>query len=161
MRYTPGQLRDALGLPQETYRHWKKAIAPLRLERGHSPCFTAGDLVAVAALQRLTSDCGLRVSAMSGAAEALFRVCNTSAWPALERGTLVIGVRQGTVRLQPETTEVVAHEPQILLPLRGIVGRLRAQLVAAADGANDQGALLLPPTALTIPSHGAVSRGGT
>ena len=46
VRYTPGQLRDAVAMPPETYRHWKKVLAPLRRNNTRqSPCFTAGGLV--------------------------------------------------------------------------------------------------------------------
>ena len=44
VRYTPGQLRDAVGISQETYRHWKKALPPLRGGAGHGPRFSVGEL---------------------------------------------------------------------------------------------------------------------
>ena len=62
VHYTPGQLRTVARIPVETFRHWKKALPPLRRDRGHSPCFTPGDLVAVAVVRTLSNDLGLRVS---------------------------------------------------------------------------------------------------
>lgn len=158
MRYTPGQLRNVLELSQETYRHWKKVLPPLRVEKGHSPCFTAGDLIAVSVVQCLVTECGLRVSALSGISENLFKVCNVSSWPALERGTLAIEVRQGSVRLQLETSEVVAFGPLVLLPLREIVKDLRAQLVTVGEE-ESQATLRLPLTPLHTPQDTA-SRSG-
>src|SRR3546814_4219968 len=76
VHYTPGQLRSAMAIPQETYRHWRKALAPLRRGTGHSPCFTAGDLLAVAIVRALTGDFAIRVGAISAVAEALFEACN-------------------------------------------------------------------------------------
>jgi len=68
VNYTPGQLRDAVGIGQETYRHWKKALAPLRRDAGHSPCFTAGDLLAAAIVKTFVANYGMRVSALSALA---------------------------------------------------------------------------------------------
>ena len=73
--YTPGQLRDAAGLSAETYRHWKKTLAPLRRARGHSPSFTPGDLVAVAIVRVLTETFGIRVGMLGSVAEPLFALC--------------------------------------------------------------------------------------
>lgn len=158
MRYTPGQLRVALGIPQETYRHWKKVLRPLQVEKGHSPCFSAGDLVAVAVVQCLVIDCGVRVSALAAVADTLFKLCNVTPWPALERGTLAIEVRQGSVRLQSETAEFLAPSPLTLLPLRKMVESLRSQLVSA--GAEEaQSTLRFPLAPLSVPQSVA-SRSG-
>ncbi len=90
--YTPGQLRSAILIAPETYRHWKKALAPLRRGRGHSPCFSSGDLVAVSVVQALATNMAIRVGALAPIAETLFTLCNLSPWPALERAKLVIDV---------------------------------------------------------------------
>ena len=87
--YTPGQLRSAISIAPETYRHWKKALAPLRRGRGHSPCFSSGDLVAVSVIRSLATDMAIRVGALAPIAETLFELCNLSPWPALERAKKV------------------------------------------------------------------------
>ena len=89
IRYTPGQLRNAAAVPPETYRHWKKVLAPLRRNTRQSPCFTAGDLLAVA-LVRTISGFSIRVGSISLIAEELFRVCNDTSWPILERSRMII-----------------------------------------------------------------------
>src|SRR5271169_2835273 len=76
LQYTPGQLRALVGIPQETFRHWKKALGPLRRGRGHSPCFAPGDLVAVAVARVLVTDIGVRIGALEQVADTLFRICN-------------------------------------------------------------------------------------
>ena len=65
VQFTPGQLRSAASIPPETYRHWKKTLLPLRRDCGHSPCFTSGELVAVAVVRTLCVDLGIRVSGLS------------------------------------------------------------------------------------------------
>lgn len=154
--YTPGQLRSATSITPETYRHWKKALSPLRRGRGHSPCFSSGDLVAVSVIQALTTDMAVRVGALAPIAEPLFELCSLSPWPALERAKLVLDVAYAQVQLRPELAEVVSDRPLITIPLAPMVARLREQLLAAGDSL-EQASLHFPP----MPINAAASaRGG-
>jgi hypothetical protein len=159
VRYTPGQLRSAVSIAPETYRHWKKALVPLRRERGHSPCFTSGDLVAIAVARTMCIDLGIRVGALSGVAVLLFKICNGSPWAVLERGKLIFDLPNGTVHFQPERANVSGEGALVVIPLQGIVGQLRNQLLAAS-GPADQRTLRFPPTALSPPRKRAALRGG-
>lgn len=143
--YTPGQLRDATTLPIETYRHWKKALAPLRRDRGHSPSFSPGDLVAVSVIRMLTDDLGIRVGALGPVAEALFALCNQSPWPVLERSSLMIELATAGVWLRSDHTERLPIVPLIIVPLADIVEKLREAMLATG-GSNGQGTLRFPPT---------------
>lgn len=149
--YTPGQLRDATALPVETYRHWKKALTPLRRDRGHSPSFSPGDLVAVAVVRTLTEDFGIRVSTLSPLAEPLFALCNQSPWPILERAILVIEMAAVRVSLRPEHGERLLPTPAIVVPLAGLVGALRETMLTT-DDPGEQGSLRFPPTPLAAAS---------
>jgi hypothetical protein len=157
LRYTPGQLRTAAVIAPETYRHWKKALAPLRRHKGHSPCFSAGDLVAVAVVRVLTIEFEIRVSALSPLGEKLFSLCNSGPWPTLERGRLMIDVPGRIVQFQPEPGEPTAEGPILLMPLGPIIARLRDQLLAAGEPEN-QTMLRFPPTSLASRSKGAIAR---
>ena len=147
IRYAPGQLRNAAAISQETYRHWKKALAPLRRGSGQSQCFTAGDLLAVVIVRRLTTDFGIRVSAISTVAEALFATCNTTPWPNLEQGTLVVDLANGHLRFMRETNHVVSERPALVIPLRPMVEHLRGALLTE-DDLDRKKRLHLPPTPL-------------
>lgn len=142
--YTPGQLRSAIAIAPETYRHWKKALKPLRRGRGHSPCFTSGDLVAVSVIKSLATDMAVRVGALAPIGETLFELCNLSPWPALERAKLVVDIPGAQLQLRPELAEIVSDQPLIMIPLSPIVSRLREQLLAANDD-REQASLLFPP----------------
>lgn len=142
--YTPGQLRSAIAIAPETYRHWKKALAPLRRGRGHSPCFSSGDLVAVSVIRSLATDMAIRVGALTPIAETLFELCNLSPWPALERAKLVIDIPGAQLQIRPELAEVVSVQPLITIPLSPMIARLREQLLAASDN-REQASLLFPP----------------
>ncbi|MBU0723331.1 MAG: hypothetical protein KJ904_10085 [Alphaproteobacteria bacterium] len=153
--YTPGQLRSAISIAPETYRHWKKALAPLRRGRGHSPCFSSGDLVAVSVIRALAVDMGIRVGALAAISEMLFELCNLSPWAALERAKLVVDVAGARLQLRPELAEIVSDLPLITIPLGPVVARLREQLLAASES-SEQTSLLFPP----IPVNATASANG-
>lgn len=152
VRYTPGQLRGATGIAPETYRHWKKALPPLRSERGHVSCFGLGDLVAVGVVRALTTDLGVRVSALSAIADHLFEVCNVSAWPVLERANLVLASGSARVMLVPELQQIAISEPWIIVPLRPIVAALREQLLPVP--------MDIEQSPLPFPPHGLAAKAG-
>lgn len=137
VNYTPGQLRDAVGIGQETYRHWKKALAALRREAGHSPCFTAGDLLAAAIIKILVTDYGMRVSALTALADGLFEECNTRSWPTLERSLLVLDVAGAGVLIQSESSGLALDGPAMIVPLRTPIESLRSTLLAG-DGSGQE-----------------------
>ncbi|HEV7253789.1 MAG TPA: hypothetical protein VGN97_11955 [Mesorhizobium sp.] len=139
----------------ETYRHWKKALGPLRRGRGHSPCFSSGDLVAVAVIRLLAVDMAVRVGALASVAESLFELCNQSPWPVLERAKLIVDLPEQRLQLRPELAEISSDRPTITIPLRPIVTRLREQLLAASD-VEEQTTLRFPPTPVNVP--GAAGR---
>lgn len=143
VNYTPGQLRNAVSIGQETYRHWKKALAPLRREAGHSPCFTAGDLLATAIVKILVVEYGMRVSALSQLAEGLFEACNARSWPMLERSLLVLELNDARVLMQAEGSGLALDRPAMVVPLRALIERLRGTLLAG-DG-DGQEMLRFPP----------------
>ena len=147
VRYTPGQLRSAVAISQQTYRHWKKALPPMRRGAGRSPCFSAGDLLAVAIVRSLTADFAIRVGAVSAVAKALFVTCNTTPWPNLERGKLVADLANGRLRFLQETDHVVCERPALVIPLKPIAAHLRGTLLTE-DGFDSQEPLRLPPTPL-------------
>ena len=137
VNYTPGQLRDAIDLGQETYRHWKKALAPLRREAGHSPCFTAGDLLATAIVKILVAEYGMRISALSALADGLFEACNARSWPTLERSLLVLDLADTRVLMQSEGSQLALDGPAMVVPLRALIERLRATLLSGDDDSQE------------------------
>lgn len=144
VNYTPGQLRGAIGIGQETYRHWKRALGPLCREAGHSPCFTAGDLLATAIVKILVADYGMRVSALSALADGLFEACNARSWPTLERSLLVLELTDARVLMQSEGG-LALDGPAMVVPLRALIERLRGTLLAGDDDGQEM--LRFPPVA--------------
>lgn len=146
INFTPGQLRKTVGIGQETYRHWKKALAPLCREAGHSPCFTAGDLLATAIVRIMVIDYGVRVSALSALADPLFAKCNEQSWPSLERSLLLLDLSRKEVRLQSESIGIKVDSPAMVIPLRPQIDSLRRTLLAGDDDGG-QTMFRFPPVA--------------
>ena len=156
VRYTPSQLREAVLLPQETYRHWKKVLPPLCRDTRQSPCFTAGDLLAVSIVRTLTRS-SIPVGALTTIAEELFRICNATSWPVLERSTLLLDLPRQRLELQPESEALTFPTLTLVCPLQPLVGHLRNVLLA--DGSPDQQRLHFPPVPVS-PKAAAASTGG-
>jgi hypothetical protein len=156
MQFTPGQLRAVASITPETYRHWKKALMPLRRDCGHSPCFTSGDLLAVAVVRVLSVELALRVSALAPIANALFERCNASPWAVLERGKLVFDIRNGQLHFQSEHVNPSGESAVVSVPLRPIVTQLRNQLLADTEYASQQ-ELRFPPPPLASSSTPAAT----
>ena len=156
--YTPGQLRSAVSIAPETYRHWKKALGPLGRARGHSPCFSSGDLVAMAVIRLLTLDMGIRVGALTSVGEALFDLFNRSPWPVLERSKLIIDLPNAELLLRGEFTERPTNKPFITIPLTPVISELREQLLATSNE-DEQPSLRFPPVEIApaVASHGGRS----
>jgi hypothetical protein len=90
MHYTPGQLRDTVGLSKEAFRHWKRVVPAFANGRGHAPSFSSGDVLASSVLRRLTDTVGVRIGHLSKVAPTIFEICNASTLDELKGRSLVI-----------------------------------------------------------------------
>jgi hypothetical protein len=158
VQYTPGQLCTTASISPQTYRHWKKTLAPLRRGRGHSPCFSPGDLVAVAVVRTLCLEVGVRVGALRKIANTLFKTCNASPWQILERGKLALDIANGELKFQQERANVFGECTLVIVQLRPIIERLRSQLLAASDH-EIQRQLRFPPLPVTPQPRRVALRG--
>jgi hypothetical protein len=154
MKLTPGQVREVLGLTQDAFKHWKKVLPPLAGRNGYRPCFTHGDLLAMAFVRALTEDAAVQVGALHAVSTPLFEQCAKHSWAALERTTLVLELPRVRVEFVPEQPNI----PQmagigIVVPCRPIVSELRAHLLTDKDDIA-QGNLRFPPTMIADKARG-------
>lgn len=153
MKLSPGQVREVLGLSQDTYRHWKAALPPLANRNGYRPCFTPGDLFAMAVIKALTDDAGVRVGALHAIAASLFDHCGKHSWAELEHSTLVLELARVQVTFVPEQQSPQLDRTGLVVPCHRIVLDLRERLLME-KGPIDQGSLRFPPTMVSTDRHG-------
>lgn len=143
LRYTPGQLRDALGLTKETFRYWKKDLPALAAVAGHSPCFGPSELVATAIAKRAVDFGGVSISRLAPLAPQLFASCEQRAWPQLERMSVILFFKTGRVSFIDQGVPFPGDEPAVVVPLEPVIRELRERLLAA--DVELQASLAFPP----------------
>lgn len=145
MQFTLGQLRNAVGLSLETYRHWKRVLPPFIHRKGNVPCFSAGDLLAAGILYRLTDRCGVRVGHLTEISIQIVSFCNASSWAALEGRTLLIDLKNGICRIAANSPHSRTADVVVLCPLNPVMTDLRDALVRSQPSSS-QAQLLFPLT---------------
>lgn len=95
---------------------------------GHAPCFTTGDALGFAVIRYLVDDVGLRIGSVAGAGPALFELCKTVSWHVLEASYLLLDVGRAEVDCVFSLPPSPKSDAVVVVALRPIVGRLRAQL---------------------------------
>lgn len=153
MKLSPGQVREVLGLSQDTYRHWKAALPPLAGRNGYRPCFTHGDLFGMAVVKALTNDAGIQVGALRAVATRLFDHCGKHSWAELERSTLVLELARVQVTFVSEQQLPQFDAIGLVVPCRQIVLDLRERLLMDKEP-DDQGNLHFAPTVISGQARG-------
>jgi hypothetical protein len=153
MKLTPGQVQNLLGLSRAAYRYWKDALPPLEDKNGHSPCFTLGDLFAMALIKAMTDDAGLQVGALHAISATLFSQCGNQSWAGLERSSLVVELPRVRAEFVSENQVPQFTGIGILVPCGPIVAELRKRLLMSQEE-SDQGSLRLAPTIVSSDARG-------
>lgn len=150
VQFTPGQLREAIGISVETFRHWKRVLPSFANRKRYVPSFTTGDLLTGRVLRQLTEGCGVRVGHLIKVSGEIARVCDTTAWTSLEQNVLYIDLERGVCRLARPKDDVSADEVILRCPLGPIVRELR-EMLQRSHPASVQQSLLFPP--LEVPEQ--------
>ena len=129
MQYSPGQLRKAVGLTTEAYRHWKTVLPSLSSFNGHSAKFLMGDILAIALLKRLTDICSIKIGNLSGISEALFDLCHSVSLDELEPLILLIDLKNNTCSTSRLLDNKIRQEVLIAIPLGVVIAELRADII--------------------------------
>jgi len=136
VHYTPGQLRDVVGLSKEAFRHWRSILPMLATGRKHAPRFTAGDVLATAVLFRLTRTCGVRIGHLTGVANGVFDVCNQTPWDLLEERVLVLGSSEQECLIVKDSSEIPISDPVLVCPLRSLIAALHHGLLRTSPSSS-------------------------
>lgn len=124
MQFNQVQLRDAIGISVETFRHWKRVFPPFAERKK----YTLGDLLAAGVLRRLTECCGVRVGHLPEISKAIIEVCNADAWAALSSKAFVIDVQKKTCAVTESIPTFLFQDVVVVCPLEGIIVQIQEDL---------------------------------
>lgn len=161
MRFTQAQLRDAVGISIETYRHWRAVLPALNGHKGRAAHFSFGDLVAVAVMRRVVEELGVSISSVASASTDLFGACRGELWLAPQSRFAVFSLpyraedtkeRGDLLGALVESADLrnVMDVGAIIIPLEPIVTTLRTKLFDSdVGGARTQRPLPFGPNRIT------------
>lgn len=130
MHYSPGQLRKAVGLSPEAYRHWKTVLPSLSSIKGHSARFLIGDILSLAILKRLTDICSIKIGNLSDISNAIFDLCNGVSFEELKSLLLFIDLKNNSCSTHPSLlNKQHSTEVLIVVPLATIISDLHADIM--------------------------------
>lgn len=132
MRYTPGQLREMVGLSKEAFRHWKRVLPGFPRGQGRGPSFSPGDILAFAVLRRMTAGCGVRVGQLRAVSGRIFAVCNETPWEVLAKRMVVVDLARQECAMLPQTGGVLGDSVVVVCPMAPVIAGLHAVLVGSS-----------------------------
>jgi hypothetical protein len=135
VHFTPGQLRETVGISVETFRHWKRVLPPFAGRKRYVPSFTIGDLLAGRILRILTEGCGIRVGHLTELSKEIARLSNTAPWTSLETEVLVIDLVEGTCRMSKDSNPGESANIILLCAMKPIMQALRVALLRVRPSA--------------------------
>lgn len=142
MRYLPAQAKEAVGITEETFRHWRRALDPLKGKRGYGPCFTPGDLLALKVVVRLHAF-GIQVRHLAPHACALFEICSQGAWFGLDDKAIVFDGESVELISVLDSKKLVTRTC-LVVPLRALIAELR-QSLSVEEKLPIQSDIVFPP----------------
>lgn len=148
MLYTTGQLRSAFRLSKQQWRSFRDALPPLARDNSRAACFTTADLLATGVIHRISTSLSIPLSVFTAIAAPLYQLCASSAWPMLERSTLVIDLEGNRVELVDNKRRITPTPLAIMVELAPLVAGLRQHVLA--DTTDEQQDLAFPPMIASV-----------
>lgn len=133
VHYTQGQLRNAVGLSKEAFRHWKRVLPGFPQGNSHGPSFSPGDVLAFAVLHRLTQTCGVRIGHLSTVSSRVFEVCNKTSWDVLANRVLVVDLGGQACSMAPKTGRIPGGSAVVVCPMEPLVAMLRDDFLGSSQ----------------------------
>lgn len=144
MKLTPAQFRDAVGISQETFRHWREVLPIFQGRTGYVPVFTTGDLVAGAVIKTLKDACGISISKFASQSVAIGKICNDTPWATLSKGSLVLSLSDQSCSLVASVSGLPSNQLSVTVPLGPITDHLTHIMLQGSD--RTQHPIYFPPT---------------
>lgn len=121
MRYTPSEFRDALGITQETLRHWRKVIPVFANRRGYTPVFAVEDLILGGIIKRLRDSTGVSASHLANISMNIKQFCTVTSIDLMRKSTLVLDMDNSTCSFLNDESYIDQSGVKIIIPLLPIL----------------------------------------
>lgn len=144
MKLTPAQFRDAIGITQETLRHWRKVLPIFQGRAGYAPVFTTGDLVAGAIIKTLKDTCGISIAKFADQSISIGKICNETPWATLSNAVLVLSLSDSTCAIVASKAGLQADQLSLTVPLGPVMDHLTQAMLQSSD--QTQHPIYFPPT---------------
>lgn len=145
------QVTTVTGIPEQTMRHWRNTLPPLKGLNGHRATFTAADALALLVLRHLVKVMGISVATLQTPSERIFELFRAATWSQLAGSLLTIDSTDGTVELWAASALRFPEHPAVMVPMASFAREIRSAWTDP-DAFDDQMELL--------PAEQAVSRTG-
>ena len=123
-------------------------MPPLKERNGYTPCFTAGDALALKIVKEIVETLHMRVQTLQSLANELFNICCGINWSRLEQQYLV--VRLAAQRVETCHGSAILQDTEsgamIVIALRPHIEELRNRLTESDD--QYQYEMLFPPVGI-------------
>ena len=150
MQYTPGQLRHAVGLSKEAFRHWKRILPVFSGRKEHAPRFSPGDVLAWAVLRRLTESCGVRIGHLREVSSKIFDICNHTSWDLLADRVLILDLPDHECLTVAKSDRVPTNNAVVVCPLGPVIAKLQDDFLRSSRSPARE---LPPPAIRSATSH--------
>lgn len=147
MEYRPGQVKDAIGITEETFRHWRSSLSPLHKKKGKAAKFGSGELLALSIVKKLTSDLGIKISALVPVCESLFELCKTTPFIEFSNSHLLFFFDSKKVYLKRSENINEIVDISIVVNCAPIAKEISDRLFSQ-NNISPQAELLFPPAAI-------------
>jgi hypothetical protein len=125
MRFTQAQVRQLVGITEETFRTWRKSLKFLQGRHGHAPNFSSNDVLALAAVAWMVQTLGIKISHLEDVSGSLFTACERANVPEMDSSYLII--TQYDVRvMSPRAFGEGPEEGMIVIPIRLIKRKINS-----------------------------------
>lgn len=133
MLYTQKQIREELGIPQQTYRYWASVVPSLGAKKGKAAVLTYGDVLALAFTKQLCDRFGLRIGNIAPALEALFKELNSRSWVQLENSWLRITSSNTEILSTGDIRNLSNGEDAIFIECAPVLSTVRSKMLAISS----------------------------
>lgn len=131
MLFAPAQVMQWLEISEETLRHWRKRLAPIRGLNGYAPCFTHGDVLALAIVKCLVKEFDVRVGALEVIACSLFEECRRINWMRPERRFFLINPKASEFQVCDGLNGISLDRVRLIVPVDVLIDELRQRILSA------------------------------